>query len=42
MDVGFETVGNATLICHDRFPVLITDPWITGTCAFVLRRNELK
>ena len=34
MDVGFETVGNATLICHDRFPVLITDPWITGTAYF--------
>lgn len=34
MDVGFETVGNATLICHDRVPVLITDPWITGSAYF--------
>jgi hypothetical protein len=30
MDVGFETIGNATLICHDRRPVLVTDPWLGG------------
>jgi hypothetical protein len=30
MELGFETIGNATLICHDRRPVLVTDPWITG------------
>src|SRR2546425_3575475 len=34
MDVGFETVGNATLICHDRGPVLVTDPWISGSAYF--------
>jgi hypothetical protein len=30
MDLGFETIGNATLICHDRGPVLATDPWLDG------------
>jgi hypothetical protein len=30
VDLGFETIGNATLICHDRGPVLATDPWIVG------------
>lgn len=34
MDVGFETIGNATLICHDRRPVLVTDPWINGSAYF--------
>jgi hypothetical protein len=34
MDVGFETIGNATLICHDREPILATDPWITGGAYF--------
>jgi L-ascorbate metabolism protein UlaG (beta-lactamase superfamily) len=34
MDIGFETIGNATLICHDRGPVLVTDPWITGSAYF--------
>ena len=34
MDVGFETVGNATLICHDRGPVLVTDPWVSGSAYF--------
>lgn len=34
MDVGFETIGNATLICHDRIPVLVTDPWIKGPAYF--------
>jgi len=34
VDVGFETTGNATLICHDRGPVLLTDPWITGSPYF--------
>ena len=28
--IGVETVGNATLIAHDRRPVLCTDPWIDG------------
>ena len=34
MDAGFETIGNATLICHDRKPVLVTDPWLTGGAYF--------
>ncbi len=34
MDVGFETIGNATLICRDNEPVLVTDPWITGSAYF--------
>jgi hypothetical protein len=34
MDTGFETIGNATLICHDRRPVLVTDPWIKGSAYF--------
>ena len=34
MDLGFETIGNATLICHDHGPVLGTDPWIIGSAYF--------
>jgi L-ascorbate metabolism protein UlaG (beta-lactamase superfamily) len=34
MNLGFETIGNATLICHDREPVLVTDPWIAGDAYF--------
>ena len=34
MDLGFETIGNATLICHDQGPVLATDPWLTGAAYF--------
>src|SRR5918911_3433687 len=34
MELGFETIGNATLICHDRRPVLVTDPWIKGNAYF--------
>lgn len=34
MDIGFETIGNATLIAHDRGPVLATDPWIAGAAYF--------
>jgi hypothetical protein len=34
MEVGFETIGNATLICHDKRPVLATDPWIRGSAYF--------
>ncbi len=34
MDIGFETIGNATLICHDRRPVLVTDPWLRGSAYF--------
>jgi hypothetical protein len=32
--VGFETIGNATLILHDGRPLLATDPWITGPAYF--------
>lgn len=34
MDLGFETIGNACLICHDGGPVLATDPWIKGAAYF--------
>jgi len=34
MDVGFETIGNATLILYDGIPVLATDPWIRGSAYF--------
>jgi hypothetical protein len=34
MDVGFETIGNATIICHDGRPVLVTDPWVEGGAYF--------
>lgn len=33
-EVGFETVGNATLIVHDQKPILATDPWIAGSAYF--------
>ncbi len=34
MELGFETTGNATLICHDHGPTLVTDPWIVGPAYF--------
>ncbi|MBJ6760271.1 MBL fold metallo-hydrolase [Myxococcaceae bacterium JPH2] len=34
MELGFETIGNATLICHDHGPVLVTDPWVDGSAYF--------
>ncbi len=34
MNTGFETIGNATLICYDSRPVLVTDPWLTGSAYF--------
>lgn len=34
MEVGFETIGNATLIAHERRPVLACDPWIEGAAYF--------
>ena len=34
MEIGFETIGNATLICHDHGPVLVTDPWLVGGAYF--------
>lgn len=32
--LGFETVGNATIIAYDGEPVLATDPWINGDAYF--------
>jgi hypothetical protein len=34
MDLGFDTIGNATLICYDRGPLLVTDPWVEGAAYF--------
>jgi hypothetical protein len=34
MELGFETIGNAVLVCHDRRPVLVTDPWTEGSAYF--------
>jgi len=34
MDLGFETIGNACIIAHDRVPVLATDPWLVGPAYF--------
>ena len=35
MDLGFDTIGNATLLCYERGrPILATDPWTTGTPYF--------
>lgn len=34
MDIGFDTIGNATVICYDRGPILATDPWVEGTAYF--------
>jgi len=32
--LGFETIGNATIIIHDGVPVLVTDAWITDSAYF--------
>jgi hypothetical protein len=32
--LGFETIGNATVIIHDGVPLLATDPWIAGDAYF--------
>jgi len=34
MQLGFETIGNATLIAYEGRPVLATDPWIAGAPYF--------
>jgi len=35
MRLGFETLGNATLVFYDEDkPVLATDPWLQGTCYY--------
>jgi hypothetical protein len=33
-ELAFETIGNATLIVHDRTPLLATDPWLSGSAYF--------
>src|SRR5579862_1353915 len=30
----FDTIGNATAICYEDKPVLVTDPWIEGSAYF--------
>jgi hypothetical protein len=34
LELGFDTIGNATIIAYDRAPVLVTDPWIDGSAYF--------
>ncbi len=35
MHLGFETLGNATIVFYENDrPILATDPWIEGTCYF--------
>ena len=34
MDIGFDTIGNATVICYDRGPIVATDPWVQGSAYF--------
>lgn len=34
ISLGFDTIGNATMICYDRVPVLVTDPWVKGSAYF--------
>jgi len=32
--IGFDTIGNATLIAYDDAPIIATDPWIRGGAYF--------
>ena len=32
--LGFDTIGNATAICYDVEPIVVTDPWIAGDAYF--------
>ena len=34
MELGFDTIGNATIIAYDRRPIIVTDPWVRGTAYF--------
>jgi hypothetical protein len=34
INLGFDTIGNATAIVYDNGPVLVTDPWITDSAYF--------
>lgn len=38
--VGFDTIGNATLIAYDDQPVLVTDPWTSGGAYFGAARSR--
>ena len=33
-NIKFETIGNATIICYDKTPILVTDPWFKGAPYF--------
>jgi len=32
--LGFDTIGNATVIIYDEDPILATDPWVEGSAYF--------
>lgn len=34
MNIGFDTIGNATIIIYDDIPLLVTDPWVTESAYF--------
>lgn len=34
IELGFDTIGNATVIAYDQGPILATDPWIGGAPYF--------
>ena len=34
MNIGFDTIGNATIIAYDNRPVIVTDPWFDGSPYF--------
>ena len=34
MDLGFQTIGNATTILYDGGPQLATDTWVLGSAYF--------
>jgi L-ascorbate metabolism protein UlaG (beta-lactamase superfamily) len=42
MNLGFDTIGNATVIVYDNKPLLATDPWITDSAYFGSWRRQHK
>jgi len=42
MEIGFDTIGNATLIVYDGRPLLATDPWIKGRVCPSLARDPAR
>lgn len=34
MELGFDTIGHATVIAYDQGPILVTDPWFEGDAYF--------